>query len=161
MTATGQLTKDELRLLRPGLQAKLAEEQEAEAARLSGEEARRREAERLERRAVAERQARTAYFDSVSTAQRGFLDWLKNDLSKVYETAETWRGFADTGKAGFLLSPAEITKRIGDWVSVGFRSMPAKWIGRTGRLGRLILSKHLAGHGVWVEAEKKKFGEGE
>lgn len=154
MTATGQLTKDEIRVLRPGLQAKLAEEQEAEAAKLAGEEARRREAERLERQAVEEREAKSAYFDAVAESERRWQEWLKAETD-VHEKAEAWCALHPVSG----LRPDSRTKRTSRYMSVGLKALPGA---SAGRYGEIRLTNYFSEQGApWLQGERRELGEKE
>ena len=154
MAAT--LTKDETRVLSAQAQVVLAEEAEAEAARLAGEESQRRELVRLAKAVAEDRKVAGAYFDAVAESERLFGEWLKAE-AEIYRTAKAWRKFSGF-RASDRIRDTVIAKRNSGYISLGLKTLSGA---TSGRYGDLTLSQYFGRSGVWLEAERQALGEKE
>lgn len=147
-----QLTAPELRIVKGQAQVVLVEEAEAEAARLAGEEARRREAERM-----AALQARVAelFAERLATAQRAqeAAENMAKELTLLHRiTAEEYAARKEAGEIVRELDVGPTTRRISGLVSGILRFVTGKSLTL---YGVIMLARTSKVEPSWADAERK------
>ena len=149
---TGQFTKDEVRVLRPGAQAIIAQEQEAEAARLAGEEAQRREAERM---AALHARIAELFAERLATAERaqGAAENMAKELALLHRvTADEYAARKEAGEIVRALAGEPTKRRISGYLSGVLRLATGK---SQQRYGVIMLAQTSKVEPNWADAERK------
>ena len=117
-----QLTTAELRVLRPELQARIAEEAEQEAAQLAREESQRREVERQAKLNEQSAALKEMLLDKIDAAEAAAqtLDGAFDQVEAV--AAELRTVEAERGKMTLAFSPRSVRRRLSQYFVLTTRS---------------------------------------
>ena len=147
-----QLTTDELRVVKDQAKVVLAEEAEAEAARLAGEEAQRREVERM---AALHARVAELFAKRLATAERAqeAAENLAKELALLHRvTADEYEARHEAGEIVRALGVEPTNLRISRYLSGVLRFVTGKALVR---YGLIMLARTPKVEPSWADAERK------